>query len=225
MTREGLRDGSLLASAQIHASPDFPVRSAREIEDSLQSILRQRCSSEDLWVFGYGSLMWNPSIQHIDRALARIFGWHRRFCLASTGRGTTNAPGAMLALDAGGSCRGVAFRIDAAAVEEELRLLWHREMLNGSYLPRWTTALCKYGRIPVLTFVANREHPRFLGSLSETEIIERLAFAAGPLGSSFDYLCQTTSCLAALGLGDGNLDRLRARAEALRIARGVQIGE
>ncbi|MBV8604932.1 MAG: gamma-glutamylcyclotransferase [Pelomonas sp.] len=98
-------------------------------------------AAEDLYVFGYGSLLWNPALDALGSELVGVHGWHRRFCLRLViGRGTPEAPGAMLALDRGGACRGLVYRIAAAKVPHELRLLWQREMGSRSYDWRWVDA-------------------------------------------------------------------------------------
>lgn len=214
MTRDGLANGALVAIARAQASPEWPMLTDAELDRSMRATLNEIGTVGDLWVFGYGSLIWNPAIRFLERRPARLWGWRRRFCLASTGRGTRDAPGAMLALDRGGSCLGVAFRIAAAHLEEELRLLWRREMVNGAYDARCVTARIGMDCIDMLTFTANRRHPRFIGTLDETDIVDRIAFARGPLGSCHDYLRRTMAALSEAGLRDVGLDRLCARVEA-----------
>jgi cation transport protein ChaC len=119
----------------------------------------------------------------------------------------------MLALDRGGSCRGVAFRIDARKVEEELLILWRREMLGGSYEARWLDAKSCDGPIKVVTFVANRHNSRFTNLLSDEEVAERIAVARGPLGSCAEYLLNTVEHLEALGFRDQSLERIRTLVE------------
>lgn len=214
LTRAGLRDGSLLAAARTRAVPQFPVLSDQEIATSLHATLSGLSRDKDIWVFGYGSLIWNPMLEYVEKRPALLRGWHRRFCLLSTGRGSPERPGLMLALDEGGECRGLAFRIEASRVEEELSILWHREMLNGSYLARRLDAESERGDIEVLAFVANHDHPRFTGDLSESEIAERIAFSRGPSGSGVEYLRNTIASLAAHGLDDAGLERIRLHMEA-----------
>src|SRR3970040_881301 len=120
------------------ANPGVRGLSDAELDSSLQALLRCHPKGEDVWLFGYGSLIWNPIIQFEERHVARLHGYHRRFCLWShVNRGSLHKPGLVLGLDAGGSCRGVVFRIGAKQAQSELPLLWRREMVLGAYCPRW----------------------------------------------------------------------------------------
>jgi cation transport protein ChaC len=214
ITRERLRDGSHLAELRARALPGFPIRSDAEIEASLHEALAGRPADGAVWVFGYGSLIWNPAFHFVETKVALVRGWHRRFCLwLKAGRGTPESPGLMLALDRGGSCRGVAFRVDEAQVEEELLILWRREMLSGSYEARWLDAHAADGPIRVITFVANRRNARFTNLLSDEEVADRIAVARGPLGSCAEYLLNTVEHLEALGFRDASLERIRHRVE------------
>jgi hypothetical protein len=140
LTRAMLEDGGLLRMVA-ETSPDLPVLSAEERAASLAATLRKRPAGDGVWLFAYGSLIWNPAIAFAERRFARINGWHRAFCLSTVaGRGTPDAPGLVLGLDRGGACTGAAFRVAEADIETELALLWQREMLSGSYAPRWVPA-------------------------------------------------------------------------------------
>lgn len=133
MTRERLARGTLLHALRADPPAGMTVRSDAELERTLQATLDRHPSGRDLHVFAYGSLMWNPVLDVAGSSVARVDGWHRAFCLRLIiARGTSEQPGAMLALDRGGRCDGVLYRIDAAKVEAELRLLWRREMLADS---------------------------------------------------------------------------------------------
>ena len=106
-----------------------------------------RDSAAPVWLFAYGSLMWNPAFHHTETVQGRVHGWSRKFCLwLHMARGSPDAPGLMLALDRGGACHGMAFRIAAAEVRQELRLLWRREMLTGAYETRWVRVEAGEGR-------------------------------------------------------------------------------
>ena len=209
ITRQALRDGSLLATMRALRLPGLAIRSDAEIEASLDAALAAHPPGTDAFLFGYGSLMWNPAFLFTQRHLATLHGWHRRFCLQMPfGRGTPERPGLMMALDRGGSCRGIVFRIEAARVREELLLVWRREMSGTAYRARWATVRTAAGNVRAVVFVVNRAHPRYVGKLSEDEIAATLAHAAGPLGSGAAYLSQTIAALAALGVVDHGLERL-----------------
>jgi cation transport protein ChaC len=133
ITRERLQSGAHLRAIRARAGPDFVLRSDQELEASLDATLTGSVPGEDVWVFGYGSLMWNPAFLYTERRLGLVRGYHRRFCLWQTrGRGTPECRGLTLALDRGGVCRGMAFRIAASVAREELLLVWRREMLSGA---------------------------------------------------------------------------------------------
>lgn len=211
ITREGLRDGSTLARLRALAGPGLGIRSDAEIEASLDGMLARHTPGTDTFVFGYGSLMWNPAFQFTTQQLGTLNGWHRRFCLGIPfGRGTPERPGLMMALDSGGSCHGIVFRIAAADVREELLLVWRREMAGTAYRARWANVRTDQGVVRAVTFVINRTHPRYIGTLDERTTARMIAHAAGPLGSCAAYLRKTMQALEALGVRDGGLERLAA---------------
>jgi glutathione-specific gamma-glutamylcyclotransferase len=215
ITRERLRDGSHLAAIRAKAAPDFVVRSDAEIEASLDEALTEHEPGTDLWVFGYGSLMWNPAFLFAERRLGTVRGWHRRFCLwLSRGRGSPECPGLMLALDRGGTCRGIAFRIEADQVRDELLLVWRREMLSGAYLARWVTVATDEGPVPAITFVVNHDHPRYSGKLTEAATADHILRASGELGSCLDYFERTVRILRTLQVSDVALGRIEAVIQA-----------
>lgn len=198
-----------------------------ELEASIVQALDGAYPGADIWVFGYGSLIWNPLFHYEERRRATLRGFHRRFCLWSMmGRGSPERPGLVLGLDNGGACRGLAYRLPAGKALEELMLLWRREMVVGSYVPRWArveTAPGSGGRrcveeLRALAFVVNHEHPNYAGRLPFDEVARALAGARGHLGSSADYLFHTVDALDAHGLKDAHLERLRDRVRAHQAA-------
>ena len=209
ITSDALRDGSLLARVRANAPPGSQFRSDAEIAASLEATLAHHPVGEDVWLFGYGSLMWNPAMHHAGSCVGTVRGWHRAYCLwAPIGRGTPDCPGLMLALDRGGSSAGMLFRFPAASAREEISLPWRREMFSGAYLARWVRVDTDAGPIRAATFVANRTHPGYAGRLPEAIIAERLAVATGRLGSCVEYLAHTLAVLRAHGKTDHRLERL-----------------
>ena len=200
----------------------------REIGDQLGELILDRQTREaarcetladwprdtDLHVFGYGSLMWNPAIHHRHMRSGRIYGYHRRFCLwMPAGRGTPDNPGLMLALDHGGSCRGMAICIAAEEIESETQILWRREMISSSYRPTWVDVHMGDDVVRAITFVVDVEHPRYVSGLAFERMVERLALAEGRIGRNRDYLFNTVAHLDELGINDGPMHRLRDAVE------------
>ena len=221
-TRERLSDGSFVQALRADPPPGVRLRSDEELAATLDHALRGYDPNADLTVFGYGSLMWNPAIDAVDARVGRVLGWHRRFCLRSfLGRGSPESPGVMLALDRGGACRGLLFRIEAAKVRAELGLLWRREMVSGSYEARWVCARVGQQRVRALTFVIDRSHDRYIAQ-REPEYAARLILSGrGTLGTSRDYFDSTRLALRERGIRDPGIERLhRAILEAA--AEGVE---
>jgi cation transport protein ChaC len=188
-----------------------------EREANRRAVLSRLPAGEDLWVFGYGSLMWNPALDVAERRPARLRGWHRSFCLwIPAGRGTVENPGLMMALDRGGSCRGVALRIAAGLVESETKILWRREMIAGTYRPRWVPLHTEQGEIAAVTFVVNPDHPLYAGRVPLAVQVRHLATAKGRIGRARDYLHNTVVHLDELGVSDGPLHRLLDRVDRFR---------
>lgn len=209
ITADALRDGSLIAAARGRALADVSLRTDAEIEASLDAALASHPDGEDVWLFGYGSLMWNPAMHYVESQPGVVRGWHRSYCLwAHMGRGSPEAPGMMLALDRGGSSAGMLFRFAAATARAELLLPWRREMFTGAYLARWVRVDTPAGPVRAATFVANRAYPRYAGRLEEAVIAAHIAVASGSLGTCAEYLAHTLAVLRAHGRTDHRLERL-----------------
>jgi cation transport protein ChaC len=218
--RHRLCDAALLDALRADPPPGLQCRSQAELEATLDDALQAHDATLDLHVFGYGSLMWNPAMDVLGSSVALVPGWHRRFCLRMLfGRGTPEAPGAMLALDRGGSCRGVLYRIAARKVRAELRLLWRREMLTGSYDARWVWAWADGRWVRALTFVAIRCHERYIGGQPVDAVARLVRTGQGQFGSCRNYFDSTVQTLQRLGIRDAGIERLRrAVASADRVA-------
>ena len=209
LTREAILDGSIREYILRNPELRAMVLPDEERAASLRATLATAPETGDVWVFGYGSLIWNPAFHFIEKRTARIHGYHRRFCLWSPlGRGTRENPGLMLALEPGGACRGVVYRIEERAVETELDILWRREMFTNAYRPTWVTARTRGGSFSAVTFVVNRDNARYAGRLSDERIAHHIATAQGPMGACRDYLLETTRHLAELGIRDPHLEAM-----------------
>jgi len=187
---------------------------------SLDATLAARPKGAGWWVFAYGSLLWNPIFPIAESRTALLRGYCRRFCLWSlASRGMPDAPGLVLGLMPGGACRGVAFRLPAHAAIGELQLLWRREMVVGSYAPRWLTLATDGRPIVGLAFVVKRDHPQYAGGLALGRQADVIATASGHLGSSRDYLERTRVALVSHGIVDPYLERVAVAVRA-RAGRG-----
>ncbi|HEY5365123.1 MAG TPA: gamma-glutamylcyclotransferase [Casimicrobiaceae bacterium] len=193
--------------------------SAEELSASLNATLAAKPKGAGWWVFGYGSLVWNPLFPVAETEAGTVRGLHRRFCLRSVAsRGTPDQPGLVLGLDRGGACRGLVFRLPAPLAVDELHLLWRREMVVGGYVPRWVNVDVDGAQRCALTFVVKRDHPHYTGKLELAEQVRILNCACGAFGSSRDYLNHTRAALAAHRIVDGYLETLAARLAAPALA-------
>ena len=171
------------------------------------------------WVFGYGSLMWDPGFHPVETVKARVSGYARSFCLRSTMyRGTEEAPGLVLGLDEqdGGSCAGLAMRIDAQDHAEVMAYLRARELSTDAYREAILPLRLDDGRrIEALAYVMRRDHRQYAGGLALSEQARIIARACGGRGPNCDYLFNTARHLAEIGLADAELDRLSADVRRL----------
>jgi glutathione-specific gamma-glutamylcyclotransferase len=219
----------LIAAAFPEPVPDdrtaMPLLPDEAIAASLEAALTRLGDGRDLWVFAYGSLMWKPDLEFAEHRLATLKGWHRRFCLWQWRyRGSRERPGLMLALDRGGSCRGVAYRVAAPGVREKVAGVWRREMIALGYRPRWVRLETADGPVEAVAFVANREGGRYAGRLGEAAIAEHVATACGHVGPCAEYLLETVARCEELGVHDRHLWRLQALVAA-KIASSAALPE
>ena len=204
---------------EIYAAAVDPTRALddEQLAASLTQTLAARPAGAGSWIFAYGSLLWNPLFPVAEMRVATLRGWHRRFCLWSlASRGTPDAPGLVLGLEPGGACRGVALRLPAPLALDELHLLWRREMVVGSYRPRWLAVDAGGRTLTALAFVVRRDHPQYTGRLGAEREAVVLARASGAFGSSLDYLERTRIALVAHGIVDPYLERAAAAVARLR---------
>lgn len=178
----------------------------------------------DVWVFGYGSLMWRPGFPYRCVEPALVYGYHRAFCVYSVRyRGTAARPGLVLGLDRGGSCRGRAFAIAAADADQVFAYLDQRELVTGVYRRRMVPAKLKSGWVSACTYVADRSHPQYAAKLSPERAAGIILDGRGEAGGNVEYLANAVAHLDALGIADGPLHALLRRVEA-RLARPAARG-
>ncbi|MGC6484277.1 MAG: gamma-glutamylcyclotransferase [Candidatus Puniceispirillales bacterium] len=215
ITREALASGAIQQMVQERDGGEHDMLDDAALLASRRSMVADNVS-EDVWLFGYGSLIWNPVVEVKETRHGRIYGYRRRFCLRTMiGRGTPEAPGLVLGLDHGGSCTGLGIRIDAAIAPQELDLVWKREMLNESYHPAWVNIHTDSGIIRGLTFVMNRKHRSYAPDLSVDEKVSMIANAHGFIGPCRDYLTETLASLDELGIRDRYLEDIARRIDQL----------
>jgi cation transport protein ChaC len=198
-------DRQILRGLNLDTRPN-PVRDPQPM---LERVIDEWGGHDDLWVFGYGSLIWRPEFDFAERRSARVHGWHRALKMWSrVNRGTVENPGLVFGLLSGGSCRGVVFRIPRADTLETLDRLWLREMPTGVYDPRWLDCVTPGGKVRALAFTLSRRSPNFTGELTEARYREIFASATGRYGTSFDYAYQTLLELQRHAIHDAVLARL-----------------
>ena len=174
---------------------------------------------EDMWVFAYGSLLWNPGFPVAEQAVASLEGYARSFCMRSIHhRGTIEEPGLVLALDAqsGAACQGLALRVAPADADETLAYLRERELVSAAYVERIVRLSLADGRqIAALAYVIDAEHVQYCGGLPLEEQAQIIAYAHGGRGPNSEYLFNTAQHLQELCLADDDLDWLSNRVTAL----------
>ena len=224
---------------QMALTAELVARAARAVEDAgpspgavyltdaeYDAIVRDtlaRGPAGDLWVFGYGSLLWKPGFEFAESRRATVRGWHRSFCIrVARFRGTRDLNGLVMALDRGGQCKGVLFRLPNETLEAQLGRLFRREMpvkparTPPTNVPRWIAvdAAAEPGQdrgpVRALAFVANPKGGNYAGRLPPEEVADILARACGHGGSCAEYLRNTVSHLEERGIRDRNLWRLQA---------------
>jgi cation transport protein ChaC len=172
-------------------------------------------TSADLWVFGYGSLMWRPGFDFLERRDARLVGAHRALCVYSfVHRGTPERPGLVLGLDRGGNCRGVAYRVAAAKRAETIDYLRAREQVTMVYREVWRDVLLggePERRARALVYVVDRGHSQYAGRLDIEQQLHFVRQGHGHSGANRDYVLATVGELEAQGFRDANLHRLAER--------------
>jgi glutathione-specific gamma-glutamylcyclotransferase len=185
------------------------IKALRDPAPMLQRALDEWGGHEDLWVFGYGSLIWRPDFEFAERRPARVHGWHRALKMWSRiNRGTPERPGLVFGMLSGGSCQGMVFRIPRHSGREVLAQLWSREMVTGVYDPKWLTCQTTHGPVRALAFTLSRKSPSHTGVLSEEQYRSIFAQAAGIYGTTLEYAHRTLEELRRHNIRDRGLERL-----------------
>ena len=217
LSRRYLEEGQM-RTLYLAAVTDGRALTDEQLSASLTATLAKKPKGAGWWVFAYGSLLWNPLFPVAEARAAVVHGLHRRFCLRSlASRGTPDQPGLVLALEPGGACQGVAYRLPSPLALDELHLLWRREMVVAAYHPRWIQVHSGDRRITALTFVVRRDHVQY-ARLSHEEETVVIAQACGAFGSSCDYLMRTRAALASHGIVDRYLEQLARDVQRRQLA-------
>jgi len=188
----------------------------------VKRLIDEHPEDDGFWVFGYGSLIWNPAFHFAERERCRVHGYRRSFCMWTLlGRGSEELPGLMLGLEHGGSCTGVVYRIDPEILEVELDIILRRELMSYTYIPTWVKAECEGRTVKAITFVMDREHERYVCNEPEEKMVRHLATASGPLGRNCDYLFDLTENLTKLDFTDHKLTRLEKKVREYQKAHDI----
>ena len=193
------------------ALPPGTLLTDAERDASMESALADWNLTDDLWVFAYGSLIWNPGFDNVERLAGTIRGYHRDLCLWSRiNRGTPECPGLVFGLDRGGACRGIAYRVAHTDVPTTFKALWQREMMSGSYLPRWLDCQTTAGTVRCLSFVMNRRSSGYAGDICREELLAAVRRGKGRYGPCTDYVLNTAHALREHGIRDVQLEQIAA---------------
>ena len=186
----------------------------RDPAPMLERALQEWGGHQDLWIFGYGSLIWRPDFDYAERRPAKVHGWHRALKMWSRiNRGTPECPGLVFGMLSGGSCRGMVFRIDKAHARQVMINLWQREMPTGVYDPRWLTCQTPQGPVSALAFTLSRKSPNHTGELSLEEYRAIFAHARGRYGTTHEYAHLTLEELRRHDIRDRQLERLLRKVQ------------
>ena len=212
MNRKNIKEDKIRILAKEHGFAEMLLDDKTLLESRQSLVPDNRNPNKDIWVFGYGSLIWNPIVEISEKRIAKAYGYHRKFCLKTEiGRGNKHEPGLVLGLNNGGSTSGIALKINNKLASSELDLIWRREMITGAYKPKNIIGYTNKGKIQMIAFVINKKHDNYLCSITEAETAKMIYKAHGFLGSCREYLDKTCESLNELEINDTYLKRLQRR--------------
>ncbi|OFV46691.1 Uncharacterized protein involved in cation transport [Oligella ureolytica] len=202
LNRESLINGNYLQSFK--ETPGVEWCSREQIIASMQTALKKRPEGEPVWLFAYGSLIWNPQCHFVENVPALLKGWRRSFCMRlMAGRGSPEQPGRMLSLAPGGETKGLALLFAEESLEQELLMVWLREMVGGSYCPDWAELQLVDGRkVQAIIFRVHPQSPLHENDDSIETISPLISKAKGILGTNRDYVINLNSALDEHGFED-----------------------
>lgn len=213
LDRETLENGKFLGA--LGDTPGIEWWTEERIEASMHAILACRPSGDPVWLFAYGSLIWNPLFHFVESCLAPLEGWHRSFCIRLLiARGSAERPGRMMSLAPGGRTDGLALRLDEQTLVQELRMVWMREMVGGAYRPDWAVVTLDDGStVQAIIFTADPGSALHEADDRVASVAPLIAKAKGPLGSNRDYVLLLDDALQRHGIDDGYIRELAGRLE------------
>jgi cation transport protein ChaC len=195
----------------------FPPLSDTIRSESLHRVLAAAPDPASIWLFTYGSLMWNPEFAPADTRVGTLDGYHRALNVwTAHARGTPDNPGLALGLAAGTECRGVLYRLNPNRRDGDLTSIWDREMYTGVYRPAWLRVRCApQGAVTAICFITDTKHPQFAAPTTMDKAAQLIARASGKYGRCRDYLAETLKALRALGIEEPALSEILDRADRL----------
>lgn len=187
----------------------FKTLTASELNQSMLQSLGHWDQTTDLWLFAYGSLIWRPDFEYLEQRPATLHGFHRSLCLWSRiNRGTPENPGVVFALDEGGICEGVIYRVAADQVKSIFPPLWQREMPSGAYNPKWVDCHSEGSVLSALAFVIDPHTDAYVPSMPLEQLREVIHTAHGMNGACIEYVLQTAAALEHANIADPKLELL-----------------
>lgn len=217
MNRDDIKNGYIQKIAkEAETKGLIKLTSAEVREQSWRSMLASNPNSDgSVWVFAYGSLLWNPAFHFEKKIKATLHGFHRDFNLRTyVGRGCESQPGLVLGLEQGGECVGQVLKVQRDSIEEELDVLWSREMVSSAYSPGWYEVKTKLEQpVHAIVFVMDKNYQHYAGHLTFDERCHDLAKGQGALGCASDYLFETVRALEVAGISDALLEKYAAEVQ------------
>ena len=205
---------STLKSSTSTASASSNRSDQSWVEPTREALISDWPASQDLWIFGYASLIWRTEFEVLERHLTLVQGWHRALKMWSrVNRGSPECPGLVFALLSGGSCKGLVFRTPAHQVKQTIENLWFREMPNNVYQPRWLQCPTPHGTVNALAFTLPRSSPSYTNELSPAQYQHIFQNSAGRYGTTLDYAKETFNSLKQHGIHDKALEALLQHAK------------
>ena len=217
LTRDNITQGRLGEKIRSISGSD-KVLTMEELVNERRKIIPDKGIGNDLYVFAYGSLLWNPTVEYEGQFLAKIYGFHRSFCMKTyLGRGSFDNPGLMLGLDKGGSCQGMAFKLKKSNAIKNIDILFQREMVTGAYRPKLLKTKLANGKIVLsLAFTVDKKHKNYFGKKDIKIKARMIAKASGFLGSCKEYFDNTLDSLSELNITDNEMNAISNYFEKIK---------